>query len=108
MSLSISETGFFSWFRGVIMEGCSCICSLYRPGRDICGVGPRCDGAVELGVTMPDIGVEARDDALPFVSPFDVPLAAFPTAAGFLDHGVGAAAAGCVLGPPSAGKASSD
>src|ERR1700742_996093 len=62
---------------------------------------------------MPDSGVDAREERFevalaPFVRPFDIPLAAFPTAAGFLDQGVGAAAAGCAFGAPKAGKASSD
>lgn len=64
-------------------------------------------------MTIPESGVDAPDEGLddamlPFANPFDIPLAALPTAAGFLDHGVGAAAAGCALGPPSAGNASSD
>ena len=68
---------------------------------------------MELGVTIPDMGVEVPEDrmegaVLPFAIPFDIPLAALPTAAGFLDQGDGAAAAGCVFGPPSAGNADSD
>ena len=62
---------------------------------------------------MPDIGVEApevrlEDAVLPFVTPLDVPFVALPTAAGFLDHGVGAGAFDCVFGGPNAGKASSE
>ena len=61
---------------------------------------------------MPDIGVDARDEALdavvlPLVKPFGVPLAALPTAAGFFDQGVGAAAEGCVFGAPNEGNAAS-
>ena len=68
---------------------------------------------MELGVTIPDTGVDVReemlDDALcPLAKPFDIPLAAFPTAAGLRDHGVGAAVAGAALAGPRAGKSSSD
>ena len=48
---------------------------------------------------MPESGVDVREEmfedaVFPFGMPFDMPLAAFPTDAGFLDHGVGAVAAG--------------
>ncbi|KAI7245854.1 hypothetical protein KC365_g51 [Hortaea werneckii] len=103
-----SRMGFFNWLGGVIIVIGRTICSLLRPGIAIL---PPCEGAVEAGVTMPDIGVEARegmfDAAAPLAMPLDMPLAALPTAAGFLDHGVGAAAA-CVFGAPRAGNASSD
>jgi len=67
---------------------------------------------VVLGVTMPDIGVEAPevrlDEAvLPFVFPLASPFVVL-TDAGFLDHVVVALPGPCDFGAPNAGKASSD
>ena len=66
-----------------------------------------------LGVTIPDIGVEApevllEDAVLPFATPFATPFVAFATDGGFLDHGVGADLGACPFGVPKAGKASSE
>ena len=116
-------TGFFNWLRGNSWDGANWMRSVCLPGIDRkCGVGPRdrydwvvAEGATELGVSIPDAGVDAREEVvLDIEGSGPCPLAsfgaAFATGAGFLaPHAEETVAAARGFGPaPNEGKASSD